>query len=154
MKKLVALAGVVALAGGPLLISAQGRAATPEVVTMMAFPGDHGGLIGSDGKHHDTMVPANVVLKKGVPVTLRVVNYDDMVHSVTAPGLGLNLIAAPGKDVGDNVVPVTTTVTFTPTATGEFRWHCMGPCDPWSMTASFDGPDRNGYMAGYFMVMD
>ena len=127
--------------------------AAPVSLTFTVLTDETGGLIGSDGKAHDTMIPANAVLQKGVPVTLSVVNHDDMVHTITAPGLGLNVIVKPAKKVNGQIVPTTTTVTFTPTKAGQFRWHCNGPCDPWTMKASFDGPDRDGFMAGYFVVL-
>jgi len=126
---------------------------SPAAITMTVLTDETGGLVGSDGKAHDTMIPSNLVLHKGVPVTIRVVNYDDMIHTITAPGLRLNLIVKPAKKVNGKIVPTTSTVTFTPSKAGNFRWHCMGPCDPWTMKASFDGKDRDGFMAGHFVVM-
>ncbi len=125
----------------------------PTLITMTVLTDETGGLKGSDGKFHDTMIPSNLVLHAGVPVTIRVVNYDDMMHTVTAPGLKLNLIVKPARKVNGKLVPTVSTVTFTPTTAGHFRWHCLGPCDPWTMKASFDGPDRDGFMAGTFVVM-
>lgn len=116
---------------------------------------DEQGLPGSDGQNHDAFMPSNFVLKAGVPVKLVFVNTDDMVHTFTNKALGINVIIAPATDVAgsDKTKPATTTYTFTPTAKGEFRWHCNGPCDPWSMKASFDGTERDGYMAGYVEVI-
>jgi heme/copper-type cytochrome/quinol oxidase subunit 2 len=128
-------------------------AQAPVVIAMTVLTDDGGGLKGSDGKTHDTMIPANAILQKGVPVTLQVTSHDDMMHTITAPGLGLNVMVKPAKKVNGQLVPTVTTVTFTPTKTGQFRWHCLGGCDPWTMQAGFDGPDRDGFMAGYFVVL-
>jgi hypothetical protein len=66
----------------------------------------------------------------------------------------------PGKDVAgsDQVTLTTTTYTFTPTKKGQFRWHCIFPCDSGSgkgtpMKTSFDGQDADGFMAGYIEVI-
>jgi heme/copper-type cytochrome/quinol oxidase subunit 2 len=64
----------------------------------------------------------------------------------------------PGHEKADgSVTPETTEYSFTPTKKGVFRWHCAIPCDKgghfWAMSKGYDGPDRDGYMAGYFVVM-
>ena len=128
-------------------------AKTPVAISMTVLTDESGGLKGPDGERHDTMIPANLVLHKGVPVTISVANYDDMPHTITAPGLKLNVVIKPGKEVDGKMVPTTTTFSFTPSAAGEFRWHCITPCDPWTMVKTFDGPDRDGFMAGYFVVL-
>ena len=114
------------------------------------------------------------MLRQNVPVVIRIVNFDDGLHSMYAPSLGVNILALPGKHatpeakeqpgaVGleeyteNGVVPHVTTYTFTPTKAGFFRWHCTIPCDGgrtkhWAMSESKYGPDQNGYMAGYFVV--
>ncbi|MGH8295959.1 MAG: hypothetical protein ACRETZ_10775 [Steroidobacteraceae bacterium] len=127
-------------------------------ITAYVLPGERGlGFTGPDGVHHDTMVPSSFVLRKGIPVTFTVVNLDDMRHSITAPGLGVNIVIKPGIDRrSGGITPSTTTYTFTPIKTGEFRWHCVFPCDMpshWAMTASYDGPDRDGFMAGTIRVL-
>jgi hypothetical protein len=127
-------------------------------ITVYVLPGSNGlGFIGPDKAHHDTMVPSSFVLRKGTRVTFTVVNLDDMKHSITAPGLGVNIIIKAGVD-GRNgaVAPTTTTYTFIPAKAGEFRWHCIFPCDMprhWAMSASYDGPDRDGFMAGIIRVL-
>lgn len=133
--------------------TATASATAPTVVTFTVLTDESGGLKGSDGKLHDTMIPANEVFQKDVPVTLSITNHDDMMHTITAPGLGLNVIVKPAKKVDGQLVPTVTTVTFTPKKAGEFRWHCLGGCDPWTMQSTANGPDRDGFMAGYFIVL-
>jgi heme/copper-type cytochrome/quinol oxidase subunit 2 len=137
------------------------KAGQPAVqnLTIYVMPDDLG-LVGPDKLHHDSFIPASFVLKAGEQVQLTVINYDDVPHSITAPGLGLNLVVKPGTDVAgsDQVTPVTTTFTFTPTKKGQFRWHCMFPCDTGTgkgvaMKSSFDGQDADGFMAGYIEVI-
>lgn len=132
--------------------------AGPEHITVYVLPGGGGlGFTGPDKAHHDTMVPSSFVLAKGVPVSLTVINLDDMRHSITAPGLGVNIIVKPGvKRRNGAVAPSTTTYTFTPAKAGEFRWFCAFPCDMpqhWAMSPSYDGPDRDGFMAGIIRVL-
>lgn len=109
---------------------------------------DAAGLPAADHKHHDAFFPADFVLKAGQKVTLVFVNNDDAPHSFTAPGLHVNVVIKAGKDQkgSDAITPTTTTYTFTPAKAGEFRWHCMMPCDPYSM-------NRTGFMAGYVKVI-
>lgn len=127
-------------------------------ITVYVLPGGSGlGFTGPDKAHHDTMVPSSFVLRKGVPVTFTVINLDDMSHSITAPGLGVSVVIKPGTDRKDGgVTPSTTTYRFTPAKTGEFRWYCIFPCDMpnhWAMSASYDGPGRDGFMAGIIRVL-
>ena len=126
--------------------------------TVYVLPGGGGlGFTGPDRAHHDTMVPSSFVLRKGLPVTFTVINLDDMSHSITAPALGINIIVKPGIDrKNGGVSPSTTTYTFIPAKAGEFRWFCVLPCDMpthWAMTASYDGQDRDGFMAGTIRVL-
>jgi heme/copper-type cytochrome/quinol oxidase subunit 2 len=127
-------------------------------ITVYVLPGTNGlGFIGPDKAHHDTMVPSSFVLRKGTRVTLTVVNLDDMKHSITASGLGVNMIVAAGVDrKNGTIAPTATTFTFVPAKAGEFRWYCIFPCDMpqhWAMSASYDGPDRDGFMAGIIRVL-
>ena len=127
-------------------------------ITVYVLPGSNGvGFTGPDKAHHDTMVPSSFVLRKGTRVTFTVVNLDDMKHSISAPGLGVNIIVNAGVDrKNGTIAPSTTTYTFTPAKAGEFRWYCVFPCDMpqhWAMTASYDGPDRDGFMAGIIRVL-
>ncbi len=141
--------------------TAQAQQAQPEVqhLTLYVMP-DEMGLVGPDKQHHDSFLPSSFVLKAGEPVQLTIVNYDDTAHSITAPDLGLNIVVKPGTHVAgsDQVTPVTTTFTFTPTKKGQFRWHCIFPCDKgggkgWAMKPAFDGQDGDGFMAGYIEVI-
>lgn len=134
------------------------RIAGVEHLTVYVLPGGGGlGFVGPDKAHHDTVVPSSFVLRRGVPVTVTVINFDDMRHSITAPGLGIDIVIKPGLlRKGGHITPVTTTYIFTPTRVGEFRWFCLFPCDMpshWAMSASYDGPDRDGFMAGIFRVL-
>jgi len=127
-------------------------------VTVYVLPGGNGlGFSGPDRRHHDTIVPSSFVLRKGIPVTLTVINLDDMRHSITAPDLGINVVIGAGVDRRDGTVaPRTTTYTFTPAKAGEFRWFCVFPCDMpthWAMSASYDGAARDGFMAGVIRVL-
>lgn len=149
------------MAAGPAALAA-GTAATGQAVQTRTLYvlADEQGLVGPDGKHHDSFVPASFVVKAGEPVKLVIINTDDMMHTFTDPGLGINVMVRAGthENGSEAVTPSTTTATFTPTKTGQFRWHCMIPCDKgdghgWAMSAGKDGPDRDGYMAGYVVVM-
>ncbi|MBU6448974.1 MAG: hypothetical protein KGQ26_05035 [Rhodospirillales bacterium] len=115
------------------------------------------GFVGPDGQHHDSIAPSTFVLKVGVPVTFTITNFDDGSHSITAPGLGVNIMIKPGTDESDgSIKPAVTTYTFTPTKQGEFHWNCMVMCDGpshWAMSPGFDGPGRDGYMGGTFKVL-
>lgn len=175
MRKILAIAALLASAAFIQTVPARAddTAAKGEVITVYMLPGDMG-LVGPDKQHHDTFAPSTFVVHKGQPVTLRVINYDDAMHSITATDLGVAMMIKAGIHVnkGDNdaaesdnelkpedgVKPSVTTYTFTPTKVGEFRWHCIVPCDGgptkhWSMSQGFDGQDQDAYMAGYFVVM-
>lgn len=106
-----------------------------------------GGRLGPDGKMHDTYTNPNFTVVQGVPVKLTVYNYDTGNHTMTNSALGLNLQAKPSAKNG---VPGVTTVTFTPTKAGDFKWQCMDPCDggnaDWSMA-------HVGYMEGVIHVV-
>ena len=141
--------------------TARAQQAQPEVqhVTIYVMA-DEMGLVGPDKLHHDSFIPSSFVLKAGEPVQLTIINYDDTQHSLTAPDLSLNIMVKPGKDVAgsDQVTPTTTTYTFTPTKKGQFRWHCIFPCDSgtgkgMAMKSSYDGQDADGFMAGYIEVI-
>lgn len=142
----------------PALDAAALAVAGTQHFTVYVLPGGNElGFAGPDRHHHDTIVPSSFVLRKGVPVTLTVINLDDMRHSITAPGLGINLVVKAGVEGRDGIVkPRTSTYTFTPARAGEFRWFCVFPCDMpthWAMSASYDGPGRDGFMAGVIRVL-
>ena len=139
----------------------QAQQAQPEVQHLTLYVmADEMGLVGPYKLHHDSFIPSSFVVKAGEPVQVTIVNYDDTTHSITAPDLGLNIVVKPGTHAAgsDQVTPVTTNFTFTPTKKGQFRWHCMFPCDSGSgkgmaMKSSFDGQSSDGFMAGYIVVI-
>ena len=144
--------------GSPAIAASALEISGAQHFTVYVLPGGNGlGFTGPDGAHHDTVVPSGFVLRKGIPVTLTVLNFDDMSHSITAPGLGVNITVKPGSDrKNGGVAPSTTTYTFTPSRVGEFRWFCAFPCDMpthWAMSSSYDGAGRDGFMAGIFRVL-
>lgn len=154
----LAVAGLALLASAPSFARSSKTAAPAQQLTLYVFRGvEH--IMGPDGKSHDTIVPATFVVKAGIPVKLTVINYDESNHSITAPGLNLNLVIKPGKKVGNTktISPVSTTLTFTATKTGVFRWHCNYPCDKganlWAMGQGYGGPGKEGFMAGYIVVI-
>lgn len=106
-----------------------------------------GGKLGPDGKKHDAFSPSDFTMVQGVPVTITIYNFDNMKHSVTSSDLGLNIQANPSKKDGD---PGVTTVTFTPSKAGDFKWQCVDPCDTdnnqWSMS-------HDGYMMGTIHII-
>lgn len=116
------------------------------------------GVPGPDKKGHDAIVPANFVVKAGVPVVLKVINYDEGQHSITSPALGLNFVIKPGHELKNGTVePVTSTFTFTAKKPGTFRWYCIYPCDKganyWAMGQGYSGPGKEGFMAGFIVVL-
>ncbi len=136
-------------------VSAAFAGVTSQHYTVYVLPGGMG-FVGPDGQHHDTIAPSFFVLKVGVPVTFTVINFDDGSHSMSAPGLGMNIMIKPGTDEADgSIKPAVTTYTFTPSKAGEFKWNCMMQCDGpshWSMSAGFDGPGQDGFMGGLIKV--
>ncbi len=135
---------------------AANQSAGGQPVTLYVFRGEQG-IVGPDGKNHDAFVPSSFVVKAGIPVQLTVINNDEGPHTITAPGLNLNIIVNPGTVQGDDVLPVTTTATFTAAKAGVYRWSCAMTCDGgganWDMTQGFGGPSQDGFMAGNIMVV-
>jgi len=151
-KLLAAVAIACTAATGPLFAGTM-----PEQFTVSVLRGEMS-VVGPDGNHYDTIVPANYVIKVGVPVHLTIINYDEGPHTMTSKGLGIDIQVKAGHEQSNgDVTPGTTEATFTPTAKGNFRWHCTLPFDRggkfWAMSKGYDGPDQDGYMAGYFFVM-
>jgi hypothetical protein len=143
--------------GATLLAGSIGHAgAAGQEVTMYVFRGAQG-ILGPDGKGHDAIVPPNFVVKAGVPVHLTIINYDEGAHTITSKELGLNILIKPGREVGDSVEPVTTVASFTPSRKGTFRWYCATECDAgghgWAMERGYAGPGKEGYMAGFIVVL-
>jgi len=133
-----------------------GTAAAAEKITIYIFRGIQG-IKGPDGKGHDAFVPSSFVVKTGVPITLEFINWDEGAHTLTAPDMGLNIMIKGGKEVGGKVEPVTTTYTLTPAKKGTYRWYCALTCDAggggWAMQQGWSGPSKEGYMAGFIVVL-
>jgi hypothetical protein len=137
-----------------------------EHITVYVLPGKMG-FMGPDHKYHDTIAPSDFVLWKGVPVTFTIINYDDGAHAMAVADLGIVINIKPGvreKNIVDvepegkhpHIMPTVTTFTFTPQKVGDFRWFCAQMCDGpshWAMSQGYDGPDRDGFMAGYMKVL-
>jgi plastocyanin len=97
---------------------------------------------GPDGNWHDAFLPANFSVEAGDVVHVTVYNYDDMPHTFTAAGLGVNATIAAGAEEKASK----TTFTFhAPQKAGSYQWFCALPCDPWAMT-------HDGYMKGRVTV--
>ena len=90
------------------------------------------GKKGPEGKLHDDFTVTEFHVTVGQPVTLRIDNTDTVPHSITSPEAGVNIVAQPG----------THGYTLVVNQAGKFEWHCIFPCDPWSM-------EHVGYMRGF-----
>jgi plastocyanin len=140
--------GKVAAAQLPAAGSAQNAsqvaAVAPKTLNLVIKSDGERGRKGSDGKWHDAYLPADFSVQAGQRVTVTVRNYDDMPHSFTAPGLGVNQIIP--KGAGTMKSPGHTTFTFTaPAKAGSYEWLCALPCDPWAMA-------HDGFMRGRVTV--
>jgi plastocyanin len=91
---------------------------------------------GPDGKMHDAFSVTNYRVDAGIPVKLVIDNRDDQPHSISSPGAGVSIIAAPGRH----------TYTLLVDRVGTYFWYCAFPCDSdaggWAMK-------HPGYMSGY-----
>jgi len=110
------------------------------------------GILGPDGRGHDSFVPSHLRVSAGQPVTFKVYNYDEGPHTFTIDELHVTQMIT--AHVSDTQPSVTTfTVTF-PTAK-TYRFYCSLPCDAgqggWAMTADRTGHGRSqdGFMAGF-----
>ena len=81
------------------------------------------GKNGPDGKLHDDFTVTEFHVTVGQPLTLRIDNTDTVPHSITSPEAGVSIIVLPG----------THDYTLLVKQAGKFEWHCVFPCDPWSM---------------------
>jgi len=90
------------------------------------------GKRGPEGKLHDAFTITEFHVTVGKPLQLTIDNTDTVPHSITAPEAGVNIIVEPG----------THTYTLLVDKPGRFEWHCIFPCDPWSM-------EHVGYMRGF-----
>ena len=152
--------GALALAAAPAALAAGTAPAAPQLQTRTLYVLADEQASSGDGQHHDSFVPSSFVVKAGEPVRLVIINRDDMMHTFTDPALGLDVIVKAGthESGSDAVTPSTTVATFTPKKAGQFRWNCNIPCDKgdghgWAMSGGKDGRDRDGFMAGYVVVL-
>ena len=154
--KIIGLAGGVAALG--LLVASASLASTHakhakkahavkvQHVRIVIKSDDEHGKKGSDGKWHDSFLPANFKVHKGAKVVVTVKNFDDMPHSFTSPSLHVNKVIKAAKDVKNGKVKgVTTRFSFKAKRAGKFLWWCNKPCDPWAMA-------HVGFMRGYVKV--
>jgi uncharacterized cupredoxin-like copper-binding protein len=174
---LVCGAGIFGTHAVPQPSHAAGRAADSlQTATVFVLPGPvakAAGYKGADGKFHDSFVPSTLVVKAGQPLKVTVYNYDDGMHSITSPSLGLNVIIAGGKEskpesasveskefklnLGEKVDPGVTTFTLSIKKAGTYYWYCALPCDGqnahWAMNAGPGGKGQVGTMGGYIVVV-
>lgn len=101
--------------------------------------------LGSDGKIHDSFSPADINVRKGVPMEVTVYNYDDGAHDVVAKDLNLNVQIPGAKEKG---VPSVTTFTIKTDKTGDFHWLCDVTCD------GAGNPTKPGSNKGWAMSND
>ena len=118
-------------------------ASTVENVNLVIKSDEEKGKKGSDGNWHDAFLPADFSIEAGATMTVTVDNYDDMPHTFTAPGLGVNATIPPGSE--DQASRTTFTI-HAPQKAGSYEWFCALPCDPWSMT-------HFGFMKGHVTVV-
>lgn len=113
-----------------------------ENIKLVVKSDEEKGKMGPDGSWHDAFLPADFSIKTGAIARVTVYNYDDMPHTFTAPGLGVN-VQIPG---GSEDKPGTVTFTINaPDRAGTYEWICALPCDPWAMS-------HMGYMKGRVTV--
>lgn len=177
----VGVAALVCVAGvlGPQFVpqsSHASRSVAPSTLSVYVLPGPvakNAGYIGPDAKYHDSIVPSTIVAKAGVPLQVTVYNYDDGMHSITSPALGLNVLLTGGKEaksdskateatefelgLGEKVDAGVTTFTITVKKPGTYYWYCAMPCDgqnqKWAMIGGPQNHGKPGYMGGYIVVV-
>jgi hypothetical protein len=137
----MAATSMPAMSGQALSGSVAATAPTENVKIVIKSDEEHGKK-GPEGVWHDAFLPGNFSVKAGSVVQVTVYNYDEGVHSFTAPGLETNAEIAAGTESK----PAVTTFTIrAPEKAGRFLWFCARPCDPWAMNTV-------GYMRGYVTV--
>lgn len=92
--------------------------------------------LGPDGKRHDYFTTTNFSVKVGQPLKLRIDNSDDMMHSISAPVAGINVMVQPGLH----------TYTIVVKRAGHFNWVCAIPCDTDAKGWAMQHPE--GFMGG------
>lgn len=117
-----------------------------EAVKLVIKADSEHGKMGSDGKWHDSFLPADFTVHAGDRVVVTVRNYDEMPHSFTSSSLSSSQLINQTIPAGSANSPSTTTFTFiAPSSPGRYSWWCALPCDPWAMT-------HDGFMRGYVTV--
>lgn len=149
----VAGAAIVSLFASQAVVASRTDPPTAIVTVHFEIRGGAQGDLAPDGKHHDTFKAIDATaVPAGSKVTIVVDNYDTSVHGMSFPALKLNQMIAAGKPGAPSV----TTFSLNAGPTGTLRWYCPVPCDSanqlWAMTASTDGPGRDGFMAGVITV--
>lgn len=91
---------------------------------------------GPEGEKHDAFTTTEFTVGAGRPQQLVIDNTDDVPHSITAPGAGVNITVMPG----------THAYTLTVKTPGRYLWFCAYVCDEWAM-------QHPGYMSGYINVV-
>jgi hypothetical protein len=91
---------------------------------------------GPEGEKHDAFTTTEFAVRAGQPQKLKIDNTDDVPHSITAPGAGVNIVVMPG----------THTYTLVVKQPGTYLWFCTFVCDEWAM-------QHPGYMSGYITVI-
>jgi hypothetical protein len=113
------------------------------------------GQKGLDGRTHDTTYGANFKVHKGQHVVDTVFNFDEGPHTITAPGLKLN-VKIPGATNEEKGIPSKTTFSFTAKKGRQVPLALRTPLHRhggyWAMNNSKAGPGKDGFMAGHITV--
>ena len=112
--------------------TAEQLAALPPVAKVVVLKVIPEGKLGPEGEKHDEFTHTEFAVRAGQPQKLIIDNTDEVPHSITAPGAGVNIVVMPG----------THTYTLLVRQPGRFLWFCTFRCDEWAM-------EHVGYMSGY-----
>ncbi len=107
-------------------------AALPPVAKLVVLKVIPEGKPGPEGEKHDEFTQTEFTVHVGQPQELRIDNTDEVPHSITSPGAGVNIVVMPGVH----------TYTLLVKHAGTFLWFCTFRCDEWAM-------QHPGYMSGY-----
>ena len=112
--------------------AAEQAAAMPKVATTVTLSVIPEYKPGPEGEKHDAFTTTDFIVHAGQSQTLTIDNTDDVPHTITAPGAGVNIVIKPG----------THTYALLVKQVGRYLWFCALPCDEWAM-------EHPGYMSGY-----
>ncbi|MGO9207506.1 MAG: hypothetical protein ACLQBX_15210 [Candidatus Limnocylindrales bacterium] len=112
--------------------AAEQAAALPPVANVVVLKVIPEGKPGPEGEKHDEFTQTEFTVHVGQPQELRIDNTDEVPHSITSPGAGVNIVVMPGVH----------TYTLLVKHAGTFLWFCTFACDEWAM-------EHPGYMSGY-----